>query len=742
MTANQLWYDRPAAIWTEALPVGNGRLGAMVFGGDWSERLQINESTFWNGGPYQPVNHSASETLPEVRRLILEGKYQDAERLATQSAMADPDLQTSYQPIGDVRFSMHHDMNITGYRRKLDLSTAVAETQYQCQGITFRREVFATAIHNVLVCRLSADRPGALSMSVLLSSPQNGEPVDVVNATLGYDGHNRRQNGIQGALNFAFRVRVLADGGLIDTGPETVRVLEADSVILLIDAGTNFRRYDDVSGNPQADVLARLDAAAKIPYDTLLAAHIAEHKRLFDTMSISLSTRAEPALTTDKRIANYMQGDDPSLAALYVQYGRYLGISCSRPGTQPANLQGIWNEDILPAWNSKYTVNINTEMNYWLADPANLSETFLPLLEMMEDIAQTGQEMARVHYGARGFVLHHNTDLWRATGPIDGPHWGLWPMGGAWLSVQLYDHYRFNPNLKLLSRIYPILKGAAEFALDTLITLPGSDYLVTCPSLSPENSHPFGSSLCAGPAMDRQILRDLFDAVAEASVLLECDVDLRSAVMAARNRLPADRIGQAGQLQEWLEDWDVEAPEQDHRHVSHLYALYPSLQIDPLETAELAKAAQVALERRGDEATGWGIGWRLNLWARLGNGAKAQQVLNLLLSPERTYPNLMDAHPPFQIDGNFGGAAGILEMLVQSRPGEIRLLPALPEKWSEGRVSGIRVRGGHVIDMEWSDRTITLLTIKGGSDCTISIRHPQGIKDIQVLADCVVRVIG
>ncbi|PYE30774.1 alpha-L-fucosidase 2 [Rhizobium sp. PP-F2F-G38] len=730
MTTHELWYDRPASAWTEALPVGNGRLGAMVFGGAWSERLQINESTFWNGGPYQPINAQAGANIGEVRKLILEGRYAEAERLAYEKVMASPDLQTSYQPVGDVQLTFHHDLTTENYRRSLDLDAGIATTLYDCRGVRFRRDVFATAIHNVLVCRITVSKPGALSMGCLMSSPQNGAAEERSDDTIGYLGRNRSQNGIPGLLRFAFRARVLSEGGMRDRGPEAVRVREADAVTLLIDVGTSFRRYDDVSGAPDEVTAHRLDEIAAIPYQTLLHDHLADHRRLYRSMSIAIDGPDTSDIPTDRRIAAFASGDDPDLAALYVRFGRYLALASSRPGTQPANLQGIWNEEILPPWNSKYTVNINLQMNYWLADPANLPETFIPLIELVEDVAETGREMAREHYGARGWVLHHNTDIWRATGPIDGPPWGLWPMGGAWLCVQIFDHWRFHPNQPLLERIFPLIKGAVDFMLDTLVTLPGTDLLVTCPSLSPENSHPFGSTLCAGPAMDSQILRDLFAAAIEACKRLDVEAAWCETVRAARARLPADRIGQAGQLQEWLEDWDVDAPEPQHRHVSHLYGVYPSLQIDTLVTPDLTRAAEVSLDRRGDDATGWGIGWRLNLWARLGRGARAHDVLALLLSPERTYPNLFDAHPPFQIDGNFGGAAGVLEMFVQSRVGEIRLLPALPSTWPAGRISGIRVRGGMVLDLTWDQGKVQSLTLTAEHAGTAIVRHTGEVLEI------------
>ncbi|EKJ94790.1 hypothetical protein C241_15883 [Bradyrhizobium lupini HPC(L)] len=720
MTMNRLWYDTAASAWTEALPIGNGRLGAMVFGGAWDERIQINESTFYNGGPYQPINPDAKDHLPAVRQRILDGKYMEAERLAYDHVMARPDLQTSYQPIGDLKIAFQHDMTTINYRRELDLETGIAVTRYDCDGVHYHRQIFASAIADVIVCKVTVDKPGSLSLSLLLSSPQNGEAEDRRDHVLGYLGRNRKQNGIPGALRFAFRTQVVATGGFVDRGPESIRVREADSVIIFIDAGTSFRRYDDVSGDPEKTTEMRLARASTRAFEDLLEEHVEDHRRLFGRMAIDIGPDLSH-VPTDKRVRDNVAKPDPQLAALYTQYGRYLAIASSRPGTQPSNLQGIWNEEILPPWNSKFTLNINTQMNYWLADPANLAETFIPLIEMVEDLAETGQEMARAHYGARGWVVHHNTDIWRASGPIDGPKWGLWPTGGAWLCAQLYDHYSFSGDEAILRRIYPLMKGSAEFILDILVDLPGTSYRVTCPSLSPENRHPGGTSLCAGPAMDNQIIRDVFAAVISASEALAIDEALRAELVAARARLPEDKVGKVGQLQEWIEDWDVEAPEQGHRHVSHLYGLYPSHQIDLYETPALANAAKVALERRGDDATGWGIGWRINLWARLGEAERAAEVVQKLLSPEYTYPNLFDAHPPFQIDGNFGGAAGIIEMLVQSKPGEVRLLPALPKSWSEGYVRGVRLRGGVTLDMTWQDGQVQDVTLAADRDTSMTV---------------------
>ncbi len=705
-----LWYRKPAREWTEALPLGNGRLGAMLFGGTAGEELQINEETLWSGGPYEPVNPEALPHLAEVRQLIFDGRYAEAEALANRFSMGRPHLQMSYQPAGSLWLDFMHG-EAGDYRRQLDLDRALATVSYTAGGVHFVREAFISPVDQVLVLRITADAPGALSATLRLTSEQPGEAALVAPDTLGFAGTSKAEHGVASALRFAVHVRALNQGGSLQQQVDGLRVVDADGLIVLLDAATSFRRYDDVGGDPAALVRSRLDAAATKSFEALRDAHVVEHQRLYRRMTIDLGSTPAEALPTDERIRRNPSEPDPALAALYVLFGRYLMISCSRPGTQAATLQGIWNKETAPPWGSKYTCNINLQMHYWLPDAANLAECFEPLIRLTEEVAETGKAMARSHYDAAGWVLHHNTDLWRATGPIDGAKWGLWPTGGAWLSAQLWDHASFSGDRALVARIYPLLKGAAEFFLDALVPLPGTDYLVTNPSLSPENVHPHGAAICAGPTMDNQILRDLFEAVAEASTMLDRDADLRALVLAARERLPPHRIGKAGQLQEWLEDWDMEVPEIDHRHVSHLYGLYPSFQIDGEETPELAAAARRSLEIRGDNATGWGIGWRINLWARLGEGDHAHDVVTLLLGPERTYPNLFDAHPPFQIDGNFGGAAGIIEMLVQSRRGRLRLLPALPRHWPAGRVTGVRLRGSLGLSMGWADGMLTEATL-------------------------------
>jgi alpha-L-fucosidase 2 len=729
----RLWYRQPAQKWVEALPVGNGRLGAMVFGGVARERLQLNESSFWSGGPYDPVNPAARAAIPEVRRLIAEGKYAEAEALANAKVMAIPLSQMAYQPIGDLLIDMPNtNAQAAGdYERVLDLDAAVATTRFALDGVRYRREVLASPIDQVIAVRITADRPGRLDLDVALTSPQRSSP-SVAGDTLTLLGQGRDDHGVKGALRFAAQARLLHEGGQLSVADGRLRLRGATAATILLAMATSYRRFDDVGGDPAAIVAGHLAAASRRSFATIAAAATAEHRRLFGTVTLDLGSTAAADRPTDVRIATSEQSEDPALAALYFHYGRYLMIASSRAGGQAANLQGLWNESVKPPWGSKYTININTEMNYWPAEPTGMAECTAPLIALVRELAISGERTAKAMYGARGWVAHHNTDGWRATAPIDGAQFGLWPMGGAWLCTHLWDRYDYGRDVTYLRSVYPLMRGAALFFLDTLQTDPTSGALVTSPSMSPENNHPYGAALCAGPAMDQQILRDLFDQVAEAARILGTDADFVGQVRAARARLAPDKIGKQGQLQEWQQDWDADVPDPHHRHVSHLYGLFPSHQIDPDRTPALAAAARRSLELRGDESTGWATAWRANLWARLRDGDHAHRILRFLLGPERTYPNMFDAHPPFQIDGNFGGARAIAEMLMQSRPGELLLLPALPTAWPTGSVTGLRARGACTVDLSWRDGTLAQARLASPVAQRLTVRCGQAREAVQL----------
>lgn len=725
----KLYYNSPAKEWVEALPIGNGRLAAMVFGGVSTDRLQFNECNFFSGGPYFPVNPKAKSSLPKIRELVFNGKYTEAEALINSDFFADLRRQSSYQPIGDLLILSPGIDNSRDYRRELDLTNAIATTSFNAAK-QYKRETFASEIDDVIITKLSSDYPKGINAEFIISSPQTASLSILDNDTIILRGENPNHDKYSGALKFELRVKIIQTGGKAKTTGNSILVTGAESVVIYTSIATNFVDYKTLTADP-ISINKELIAKAVIKgFDNIKADHIKTYQSKYNRLQIDLGKTAQAELPTNIRIAEFNSTPDPDLCALYVQYGRYLLLSSSRKGGQPANLQGIWNDKTNPPWGSKWTININTEMNYWISGVGNIIETIEPLFEMVEDLSLTGEKFAKEVYGARGWVAHHNTDLWRVPMPTDGAKWGMWAMGGAWLLQNLWDIYEFNPNNDYLMRLYPLMKGASLFFLDTLQKDPKSGFMVTNPSISPENNHGFGTSICAGPAMDNQILRDLFSRTILASKLLNQDKSLSKELANMMSKLPPDKIGKSGQLQEWQEDWDDGAPDQQHRHVSHLYGLYPSEQITLDKTPALANAAKKTLLVRGDDTTGWAIGWRINLWARLKDGNQTLSVIKRLLSPKRSYNNLFDAHPPFQIDGNFGGASGILEMLMQSHSGIIEFLPALPSEWKNGKIKGMLARGGFEVSFEWENNKIKQAIIKSKLNTKIKVKYNNNIQNL------------
>jgi alpha-L-fucosidase 2 len=723
-----LWYDEPANAWTEALPVGNGRLGAMVFGNPASERLQLNESSFWSGGPSRNDNPNARNALAQVRQLIFDGQYTSAETLINQNITAAQLHGSMFQPIGDLNLTFAGHTGHTNYHRELDLERALVTVRYDVGGVTHTREVFASQPDQLLVVRLTASQPGAVSFSVGMSGPRQGALTVLDAKTLEATGTSSTHEGVTGQVKYSTRVKVANTGGTTAATSNGIQVSAADEVLLLVSIATNFVDYKTLTANEKTKSAEYLTAAEGKAYAALFDEHVAAFQRYFGRVALNLGTSSS-TLPTDQRIAAFRSSNDPELAALYYQFGRYLLISSSQPGGQPANLQGIWNDQATPSWDSKYTININTEMNYWPAEKTNLSELHEPLFRLIRELSETGRQTAETMYGADGWVAHHNTDIWRISGVVDGAFWGMWPMGSAWLSQHLWERYLYSGDREFLESFYPVLKSACEFYQDFLVEHPTRQWLVVTPSISPENVPAGnGSSVCAGATMDNQILFDLFSKTIEAAAILGQDAALMAEFQDILDRLPPMQIGKHGQLQEWLEDWDN--PSDQHRHVSHLYGLFPSSQISPFDSPELFDAARTTLGHRGDVSTGWSMGWKVNFWARLFDGNHALKLIQDQLTPQSgesggTYPNLFDAHPPFQIDGNFGCTSGMTEMLLQTHAGAVQLLPALPDAWApSGGVSGLRAYGGFELDFTWKDREVDELMVRSTLGGNLRIRVP------------------